>query len=68
MQRMHLALQRSAPLSEQGKRRGTRMCTSTGRGQSASELRLMTAGEHDVPFRHVHPSEICKDGDAEVTI
>lgn len=33
MQRMHLALQRSAPLSKRGERRVSRTCASTVRGQ-----------------------------------
>lgn len=45
MQWMHLVLQRSAPLSEQGKRRGAGIRASAGRGQTAAELRLMTTGQ-----------------------
>lgn len=57
MQRMHLALQRSAPLSEQGRRRGTRMPTSTGRGQAAPELTVMTAGEIRRGFQTLNLNE-----------
>lgn len=49
MQRMHLALQRSAPLSEEGKRRGTRTC------EVQAEGKLMTAGKTDEAFiRELH--------------
>lgn len=58
MQRMHLALQRSAPLSEQGERRGTRTCSEKNR-QRANRLSTQTDGCRKNLMKHTasHSSE-----------